>query len=187
MIIGFVGDGKTFMGIGKTLCMTAFAFSDYEEGATVYSNYKLMFKHKQLVIEDFLKESDIKKATVCIDELHIFADSSARTKLSRLLTYFTLQTQKRDVNFYWTSQRFFNVDLRIRNVTDLVFICNKYHYDPDSCKWLKCFGDMECKLEHQIRITEKNTGYQTVIPVDKYKAFYDRKELIHPLNGEDFV
>jgi len=181
MIIGFVGDGKQFMGIGKTLSMTAFLHSDFLEGRDIYSNYNLEFEYHPLNIQDFMdNEIDLQNCSIGIDEVHLFADSSARTKLSRMISYFILQTQKRGVTLFWTSQRFMNVDLRLRNPTNMLFICKKYHYNDDEKAWERCYGDMECKKHHIIKLREEYSGATMTLDVDRYMGLYNRKELIKP-------
>lgn len=128
MICGFIGR----MGSGKTLSMVKYAYSLYREGYTVYSNVSLNFPHKNYTLEDLINYSNSQetfyKAVILCDEMHIFLDSrNSGSKRNRILSYFLLQTRKKDVKLFFTTQRYHQVDKRLRDNADVIVMCQSKH------------------------------------------------------------
>ena len=118
------------MGSGKTLSATAFAIIDYYElGRKIVANYHLQgldftyFSYEQFV--EWMKCNEtLNDTSVILDEGYLFADSRmSQSGLSKLFTYFMLQTRKRGVDLYITTQQFRNVDIRIRMNANVRGIC----------------------------------------------------------------
>jgi len=62
--------------------------------------------------------------TVVLDEAYLFADARmSQSGFNKLLSYFVLQTRKRDVDLYLTTQQFENIDRRLRQNTDIRVLC----------------------------------------------------------------
>lgn len=123
MIIGFVGK----MGSGKTLAMTKFAHDYFKQGCKVYANYGLKFAHHKLNYEDIKSMSeDFIHSVMCLDEIHVFIDSRASMRsVNKQVSYFITQSRKRNLVFMYTTQKFGQVDKRLRQNTDYLIECKK--------------------------------------------------------------
>ena len=117
------------LGSGKTLLMIYLLFLEKQSGKIVMTNMtSVSFQDKPLYFEELLQDVQDNHAlndiALGLDEVHIFLDSrSAMSKSSKVASYFILQTRKRNVNLYITSQHIGQVDLRLRNMLDRVYIC----------------------------------------------------------------
>lgn len=125
MLIGIVGD----LGAGKTLTMTKLLREDFvKKQCDIYANYHLEFKHKKLdsaFMKNF-KTLNLHNCSIGIDEIHIFIDSRSSMKASsKIISYFLLQTRKRNVDLYYTTQFLNQVDKRLRNISDIIIQCNR--------------------------------------------------------------
>jgi len=124
-LIGAKGDGKTLM-------MTKYLYIDkILRGRTIYSNYGLSFNDNLLdmeLLENYTNENqELNKASLGIDECHIFFDSrSFMSNKNKNASYFFLQTRKRKVNCYLTFQRINQVDKRIRQNASYIIQCASY-------------------------------------------------------------
>jgi ABC-type dipeptide/oligopeptide/nickel transport system ATPase component len=119
MIIGIVGE----LGCGKTLLLTHLGKLMHDCGYTVYSNYKLNFPHNLIdeanILSNLTKES---KNIFLFDELWLTADSRKSMSLSNfILSSSVLQSRKLSCDIFYTTQHSRQVDIRIRNVTNLFF------------------------------------------------------------------
>lgn len=121
MIFGIAGG----IGQGKTLAMVWYLLREHLQlNKTVYANFHLKgIPYKYLTFDDLMQMAeegfDFRNAVIVIDEAHIWLDSrTAASKLNRLFTYFVLQTGKEDINLYYTTQDFGQVDIRLRQRTD---------------------------------------------------------------------
>lgn len=124
MIILFIGT----VGSGKTLSMTVEAYKYYKRGFRVFSNYHLAFPHTKLTKKVFMglieDPESLQNAVICLDEMHIWIDSrSSMSKKNKLITYFLLQTRKRDVRLLATTQHLHQVDKRLRDTADVLVYC----------------------------------------------------------------
>lgn len=125
MIVGFIGR----MGSGKTLSMVKYAYEYYKLGYKIYSNIKLNFPYTEYTINELVdyanNDTTFYKSVVLCDEMHIMLDSRASgSKRNRIITYFLLQTRKRDVKLFYTTQFFHQVDKRLRSNTDMIILNN---------------------------------------------------------------
>lgn len=124
MIYGFIGD----IGQGKTLSMIRIAYTLYKQGHKIYSNIKLNFPFEYFTLSDIIKyaENDktFKNAVFIIDEAHIFIDSrNSMSKKNLIISYFILQTRKKDVTLLYTTQYFHQIDKRLRASTNAIIEC----------------------------------------------------------------
>lgn len=120
MIIAYVG----LLGKGKTLGMTAYGKQAFDEGKKILSNYKLSFG--ELVNPLELVGFEIERAELLLDEGYVLFDSRENPKAKKYLTYFAKQSRKREVNICYTTQRLMDVDVRLRQITEKIVLCNKY-------------------------------------------------------------
>lgn len=181
MIIAITGD----VGSGKTLGMTALIYGDYKDVKTeVYSNYGLSFPHTLLTMDkiESLFEKKLEKPTnFAIDEAHIFMDSRSSSKnRNKLMTYWVLQTRKRKINLFFTTQFFGQVDKRLRDLVDYEIKCENigtkeepiFHYELQKRIAVNTPFDFQIIKEF------------TIINVEKYYKLFDTYEIINPF-GDD--
>ena len=100
MIIGIQGG----LGSGKTVLMTRYLVKDYQMGRHIVANYGLnIIDFDKLNVKSLLdNETDLHDVSVGIDEFTVFADCR-RAMSNTIITYFILQTRKRNVCLYFTS------------------------------------------------------------------------------------
>ncbi len=127
MIVGIIGK----RGCGKTITMAKTVMDMLEKGKTIYTNFHLNKKaipkkyHSKIHLLDaeFFKNYKNFKLYNCalfLDEIYIYIDSrSSMSKRNRLWSYFINQTRKRGVDLYFTTQFFRQVELRLRENTEI--------------------------------------------------------------------
>lgn len=132
MIILFIGT----VGGGKTLSMTWEGFQYYRQGYQVYANYRLTFPKIKGCLEPILinkklfdtmikEKQQLQNAVLLFDELHIWLDSRGSMEKKRKgITYFILQTRKRNVRLLGTTQHLHQVDKRFRDSVDILCYCS---------------------------------------------------------------
>jgi hypothetical protein len=123
MIVGFTGK----MGGGKTYSMTFFGKRMLDKGFSIISNYTLSMKHRLITKEEIQKYGSdssemLKDCVLMLDEMQTIMDCRSSQK-NRMLTFFVLQTRKRGVNLFYTTQNFHAVDRRLRDNTDFLVDC----------------------------------------------------------------
>lgn len=173
MIIGYIGT----RGRGKTLSCVREAYEHYRNGYTIYSNIKLnkrYFKKYYTLSGDMLidwvkGEKHFKKAFFILDEVHIFLDSRmGMSKKNVIISYFILQTRKRDVRLGYTTQFLNQVDKRLRNPTDIMVQCQNYNTDS--------------VVMNRNIVLDKETGRTWVdtFEANEYFSYYDTNEIVNP-------
>lgn len=66
----------------------------------------------------------LQNAVLLLDEMHIWIDSrSSMKQKNKAITYFILQTRKRNVRLLYTTQHLHQVDKRLRDTTDVIVFC----------------------------------------------------------------
>lgn len=145
MIILFIGQ----VGSGKTLSMTWEGYQYYRQGYQVYSNYSLKFPEfhgckKPILLTKKLFDTMIKDkyqlqdAVLLFDELHVWIDSRGSMEKKRKgITYFILQTRKRNVRLLATTQHPHQVDKRLRDSVDILSFCSNMSNKSSLVKDLK--------------------------------------------------
>lgn len=130
LVIGFKG----YKGSGKTLAMTLFLYLEYKKGKKIYTNYPVNFPHEYIDVQKLVDlDEQIQNAVIAIDELHMICDSRrSSSKQNMLMSYFVLQSRHRSVNFYYTTQLDGQIDVRIRDNTDINVICQNLFIDSDN-------------------------------------------------------
>lgn len=126
MLTGITGG----LGSGKTLFMTVLGYLEALNGREVLANYHLAFKYDYLKLSDILNKikdkEQLNNVVMLIDEMHIAFDArSSMSDRNKYGSYFVLQTRKRDVHLYFTTQSIWQVDVRIRENLDRLVACEK--------------------------------------------------------------
>jgi hypothetical protein len=177
MIVGIEGG----LGSGKTLLMTRYLVKDARNGHKIYTNYALKdVDHEQVDLSKILdmhKNSfDLHDCSIGIDEITVFADCrKSGSKLNRVISYFILQSRKRNVNIYFTTQNLGMVDLRLVNYMDIQVICEKV-YDQDN---VQVNGLSKYRI-FDLRDPRKVSLKRMILDITPYYRFYDTKEVILP-------
>ena len=129
MIIGILGQ----LGAGKTLLMTLLGYNLYRQGYKVYANYHLNFPYTYLQdFEDFDNIDVEKENVVLLDEIWTTAD--ARRSLHEpaiQLSKRILQSRKKRSHILYTAQFSRLVDVRIRNITNAIFVVSPLLRDQE--------------------------------------------------------
>lgn len=173
MIVGFDGG----LGSGKTLLMTKYLKEDADKGITVYSNYGLNFKHGSLDLLDFLENNPtLYNVSIGIDEITLFMDCrTSASKMNRLISYFILQTRKRNVTLYYTTQDFSMVDLRLINHTHIQIVCEKLFFpngqEIDDIRKYKVFD---------FRNPKDIRTHSFIMDIRDYYGLFNTDEIITP-------
>lgn len=138
------------MGQGKTLTATYLCYRAYKEGRKVYTNIKFNFPYEKLTKEFFTDYAhagkQINDCIVFIDEAYVYLDSRmSASKRNKTLSYFLLQTRKKNVTLLVTSQFLGQMDVRFRNNIDVIVYPKLYKNvkgsGRDVCKYLIQYGD----------------------------------------------
>lgn len=114
---------------GKTLYLTCIGFFDYLSGRKIYSNYTLSFPFQRYDIEDLLSistmEMDLSPKTVLMQEASKWFDSRRSGREENvLLTSFTGQSGKREIDIYYDDQFISRIDKGLRDITDYTYIAD---------------------------------------------------------------
>jgi len=180
VIFGFIGT----VGSGKTLSMTVEAFKYYNKGMKIFSNYGLSFPHEKLTKKRFdtlIEEKEqLQNCVILLDEIHIWLDSrSSMSKKNKTVTYFLLQTRKRNVRLLFTTQHFHQIDKRLRDTTDVICYCTNV-----TNKSSLVTTDASFILQEFFFQYSKKRPRKKIIPGHKYYCLYDTTEIVDFLNDE---
>lgn len=112
--------------------MTIRAWKHYLRGRTVMGNYGLRFPHQVVDAEQLAKMGhELQDAVICLDEVHVLIDSRRSvTGRNIMISYFILQTRKRGVSLFYTSQSIHQVEKRLRDNTDYIVYCERIPGTP---------------------------------------------------------
>jgi len=170
MIVGIQGG----LGSGKTILMTRYLVKDYKEDRDIVANYGLkIIDFTPLRIKDLLSNKvDLQDVSVGIDEFTVFADCR-RSMSNTIITYFILQTRKRNVCLYYTTQDFSMMDKRILKHTHIFITADDIEGFDDYRQYTV--------IDARKRIHRFNSFNLYIPPLYKY---YDTNEIIIPLDGE---
>lgn len=106
-------------GSGKTLITTALAVDD-DMDRPVYANYKINIPNWHRLEPQMLPE--LSNCLVCIDEAYLWLDCRAHGKLQEFLSYILFQSRKDDIHLILTQQIFGTIDIRFREMADLIIL-----------------------------------------------------------------
>jgi hypothetical protein len=175
MIVGIEGG----LGTGKTIIMLRYLLKDYLNDLIIFANLGLKhIKYEKLNVMDIMKNENLYNISIGIDEITVFLDcrrSASNTKIS----YFILQTRKRNVNLYYTSQSFGMIDRRLLDHTDIRVICRHvYNDDNDIIPDIKSYSIIDCR---DLTSNASDINIQRIyVDISKYYKYYDTNEVILP-------
>ncbi len=106
----------------ETLCLTYLAWKNYMKGMKLFSNYKLKGM-PHLRIRDTEDIINMREGFAALDELWTWVDArQSGKKKNKFITLVLAKSRKRGLDIAYTTQRFYNIDIRVRQVTDLIVI-----------------------------------------------------------------
>jgi len=167
------------LGSGKTLLMIRYLVNDFFKNKRIFCNIRInKINYEQIFIEDFLDESKtdmFKNATIGIDEITLFMDCR-RSMQNTFLSYIFLQSRKRKLNFYVTTQSLDMLDNRllpyigIHVITEMIF-----DIDNKPIKHLR-----------KVTIIDRRNVYNPILSsfvfdISKWFSYYDTDEIVKPI------
>lgn len=143
-------------GAGKSITATALLHNDFHHhDRRIIANTTLNFQYTHFDLAYFLKHIEDDELTNCdiwLDEMYQLLDSrNSVGKINKLLTYFVVQTRKRNVDLYVCTHHIDHVDKRLRRAVDIRGTCRFVSEDP--CK--RCGGTGEFKNDETYDAWEK--------------------------------
>jgi len=164
MLVGIQGR----MGTGKTISMSILAeYLRRVAHAPTHANYFLKNASRLNSLDDVWK---LDGGVLCFDEIWLTLDAR-RSGGNIHLTRFINQTRKKKLIVLYTTQHIRQVDVRVRDATDILISCEK----RDGVHWL----------------TLIDWQYQTILrsyAIDDLRPFYglyDTYEVLQPLVWDD--
>lgn len=126
MLTAIIGE----MGKGKTATMTYLAQHFSRLGFNIFANYNL----KTINYKHVLTTADIDSVSfgkAFYDEFWLWLDSrcSSYDESNKQISDILLKSRKRGYDITYTLQGFYQIDKRIRNVTDYILVPNSFWYN----------------------------------------------------------
>lgn len=143
-------------GTGKTLSMTGFGYLDSLNGKIIWSNYQTTFSDEVIGFQAMINK--IQKE---LKPLSSYQDNFERPGLILMITEmqeilnscgsesnkilfvdsFAHQLRKYGVDLYYDTQRFKNIQIRLRTHTDTILLPFKRHMDKHACYSTQCLKE----------------------------------------------
>jgi hypothetical protein len=171
MLIGIEGN----VGTGKTLFMVRCLVKDSGKGRSIYTNLLLNdIPSNNFDIDEFLSgdsQKDLFNATIGLDEITVYMDCRlGSSKQNLLMGYLVLQSRKRNIDIYYTTQNLDLVDYkRLVKYTNYIVYCEKTQKDNPNIR-IYTFFDVY-----------KNSFKTKIMDIRPYYSFYDTNQIIEPL------
>ena len=176
MLIGVLGG----FGSGKTLLLAVFGYKlSFNPKYVVYSNFRIKnveYLTPRKLLDINPKE---KKAVILLDEVYSWLDSRVSiSKINRILSWVVLQSRKRNMDIIYSAQLGSSVDLRLRDMTDIIIYC-------------ECLGN-PVKPKGFAYLIEWQKGFRNLRrrfffsfkTASKFFDVYDTREIVKPLGLE---
>ena len=147
-IVSFEG----YQGSGKSTAAVACAYENYKQyGRKIISNNHLTCDYTHFDLAYFLEhiaDGELENCTLLLDEAYQYMDNRlSQTKLSKLFTYFIVQTRKRGVDLYICTHHIMHVDVKLRRATDIRGACREFIQDPcPKCKGIGQYKEERCPV-----------------------------------------
>lgn len=185
-IIGFFGK----MGCGKTMLMTGFGLYHANKGTKIYSNYHL----KNIDYTPITNIDDLQKmhdGVALLDELWIWLNARRSSrKLNIELSKIVFLNRKRGMTLYFTAQLYRQIDILIKEVTDLVIHPSIRPFNDQNgnieyrLSWF--WEDPYTSLNHPCDELGRPKGFVWYDkPLSYLGSFYDTKQEIGELNKKE--
>lgn len=191
MIIGLEGG----LGSGKTIGALRYLMHDYLNGHPITANIDIYgIEYEEFKLDDFLNKEkntiELDNVSILLDEIQIYVDCrTSASKRNRLFSYFVLQTRKRNVTLYYTTQDFDMIEKRLFNFTAIQIMCEKL-FAEDYPELAEIYGidhednsilDIRKYVIFDFRNKKHPRVYTKIIDVSKYYDYYDTDQKILPI------
>lgn len=121
MIFAYLGR----QGSGKTYLQSIMAlWQAHSFNKPIISNYDLKYSKP---VTEFSSFQQIKSTVLSLDEMQWFVDSR-ESKKNVDMTHYITQFRKLDIDFHYNTQRLNQIDKRLRENTDIIFLPNYYKH-----------------------------------------------------------
>lgn len=136
--------GELIKGNGKTLTGVYMLYLDAKRGYKTYANISTSFTEPMTTkdVYELFRDSNATGISILIDEIQKDLNSIAGFTSSKTLVEFcniaSAQTRKRNINLYWTTQRAWDIPLRLRIQTDILLQPIRVHGDNSRCVTASC-------------------------------------------------
>lgn len=184
MLIGIEG----FLGDGKTIGMVRYLKNDYFKGRKVYANFVLeKIPYTYFNIDEFLSNENNDKltnATIGIDEITTIMDCRLSGSKSNIaFGYLVLQSRKRNVDIYYTTQDLDLVDYkRLIKYTQIFIIAQRVYEKIELEDYT--FIEKEVKNWRNYTIVDERQRKENIVSfnldISPYYNDYNTDEIIRP-------
>jgi len=173
--VGDVGSGKTLLGVLLSY------FSDID----VYANLELQLdNYHKLTLANFY---DIVNAFVFVDEAYVWFESrTSPSRVNRFVSYKIFQARKGECHFLTTSQLYSVLDIRYRDMCNLLIVCERIErreYNEELEKYKMVLKGFKYEFYKRIKfLAPYKKVYNFFMPVKKAQLLYplyNTKEIIH--------
>lgn len=181
MLIGIEGD----IGSGKTILLVKYLKIDNGNNRKIFTNLNLTnITYEDFNIDDFLsnKNNDrLFNATIGIDEITMYMDCrTGSAKQNLLMGYLVLQSRKRGIDIYYTTQDLDLVDYkRLVKYTNLLVYCQEI-YIKDAMGKIESMENWRNYTIIDLRKKRENIT-QFNMNIEPYFKYYDTNQIIEPL------
>jgi hypothetical protein len=161
---------------GKSLSMCRFAVEAYRSGLNVWHNGGLKFG--ELLDPERLLALELMDGLVILDEVHRWADSRTGQRLfQRDLSNVLLQLGKLNLGIFWATHRPMLVDLRLREATDMWFICQTEDKGESVMMEIRDFNEIHVSSDLVRLLIRKD--------MSEYWKYYDTESLFAHMEAEE--
>ena len=175
MLIGIEGE----LGGGKTLMMVRYLLQEYARKRKIMTNLKLNYaSYLPLDIISLLEDNkELENVVLGIDELTVYVDCRlSMSKANRFFSYLVLQSRKRGVDIYYTTQDMSMIESRVTDHTYFFVLCEKI-FDKNN----KCVDDYRYYTIFDFRNRRKPYIDNFVMKIRPYYKYYDTDQIIEPI------
>lgn len=123
------------MGAGKTATLAYLAKHFYARGDNIYTNFKINdINHKYVLSTGDI--DNVKFGKAFYDEFWLWLDSrsSSYDEYNKKISDILLKSRKRGYDITYTLQGFYQIDKRIRNVTDYILVPETFLFHDNELK-----------------------------------------------------
>jgi len=165
MLVGVMGR----MGAGKTLIMSILMeYLHHQLGVPLAANYGLFGASRVFAMSDIW---ELNYGILGLDEIWLTADarqSAQNVFFSQLVN----QSRKKKLILFYTTQHIRQVDVRVRNATDILIMCEK----TPTGHWVQIIDWQYREMKRKYFITFQQAR--------KFYGVYDTYEVLQPLEND---
>jgi len=151
-------------------------YLEFLSGRKIYANYPIYFPHTPLDIENLLSiqnmEMDTAPKTVLIQEASKWFDSRrSGRKENVMLTSFTGQSGKREIDIYYDDQFMTRIDSGLRDITEVSYISDvvpKHPQKPIVFRYSQFAGYFRADMNKSIKLP--------AFYMEQYYSMYDTRK-----------